>query len=71
MTTLRMAWSANRRIVEVFDDEGRFVAAIYPTRKGSNAIHIVSVYSKETIIEPSDGEIAIPGHLVKFNQSQK
>ena len=71
MTSLKMAFheSTGRRMVEVFDDRGEFVAAIYPTQDGSNAIHIVSKYFAE---EPkaSVSFIPIPGFLVQFKEKQ-
>ncbi len=71
MSTLRLAESAGRRIVEVFDDEGVFVAAIYPTKVGLNAIHIVSGNFAEKAIGESPGEIGVPGYLVSFKKRRE
>lgn len=67
MTSLKMAYheTTGRRIVEVFDDTGTFVAAIYPTEDGSNTIHIVSKYFSGDPI-PSAGMVPVPGYLVHF-----
>jgi hypothetical protein len=68
MTSFRIAFhsATGRRCVEVFDDHGQFVAAIYPTDDGSNRIHIVSNYFADDPIAPSSGDVPVPGYLVKF-----
>jgi hypothetical protein len=52
MTTLKMAfnWSELRRIVKVYDNDGAFVAAIYPD-EAINGIRIVSKYIGELEFE--------------------
>lgn len=70
MTSLKMAFHDNtgRRIVEVFDDKGAFVGAIYPTEDGSNTIHIVSKHFSGDPT-PSSGMIPVPGYLVHFKET--
>ena len=55
MTSLKMAFheTTGRRIVEVFDDRGEFIGAIYPTQDGSNCIHLVSKYFADDNFKPS------------------
>lgn len=68
MTSFKMAFDLKgRRIVEVYDDLGEFVACVYPTADGSNAIHIVSKHFDGAPVE-SEGAMPIPGYLVKFTK---
>jgi hypothetical protein len=67
MTSFKMAFhsATGRRMVEVFDDEGAFVAAIYPA--SSNSIHIVSKHFADEPIKTSQGLLpGPPGYLVQF-----
>lgn len=59
MTVLKMAFHATtgRRIVEVFDNDGKFVAAIYPD-ESKNGIKIVSKYI--ATFDLDDGKQSIP-----------
>jgi hypothetical protein len=68
MTSLKMAFHerTGRRIVEVFDDSGEFVCAIYPGQDGSNSIHIVSKHFADEPIRQSAGLIPVPGYIVQF-----
>jgi hypothetical protein len=68
MTMLRMAFdrSSGRRITEVYDDRGEFIAAIYPTADGSNSVHIVSNYFADDPVNPSEGIIPVEGYQVRF-----
>jgi hypothetical protein len=70
MTTLKMAFhqETGRRIVEVFDDSGAFIGAIYPTQDGSNSIHIVSKHFADYPFETSAGAALPPGYLVRFRE---
>ena len=70
MTTLKMAFhdQTGRRVVEVFDDRGTFVAGIYPTDDGSNSVHIISYYFADKPIKPSPGNVPMPGLLVCFKE---
>jgi len=67
MTSLKMAahTSSGRQMVEVFDANGVFVAAIYPHEAG---IHIVSKYFGNDPIQPSPGMVPIPGYTVQFKE---
>ncbi|RXG91608.1 hypothetical protein [Bradyrhizobium zhanjiangense] len=73
MTTLKMAFHAEtgRRMVEVYGDDGSFIAAIYPTENGSNSIHIVSKHFADDPIQPSLGQVPVPGYLVTFNKGKQ
>jgi hypothetical protein len=68
MTTLRAKWSGSQRIAEIYDDDGNFIAAVYPTRNGLNAIHIASGGFADEPICTSSGELGLPGYLIKFKQ---
>jgi len=70
MTTLKMAFhnTTGRRMVEIFDDYDRFVAAIYPTEDGSNGVHIVSKHFEGEPTQSEDGIVKTPGYLVKFKK---
>jgi hypothetical protein len=72
MTSLKMAFyrDAGRRMVEVYDDSGEFIASIYPTGDGSNGIHIVSKYFRDDPIKPSVGMVPVPGYLVQFKEKK-
>lgn len=67
MTSLKMSFhnATGRRMVEIYDDNGKFVGCIYPSADGSNAIHIVSNYFDGEPVE-SKGLVPVPGYLVKF-----
>ena len=69
MTALKMATDrlTGRRLVEVYDDDGKFVAAIYPTHDGSNAVHVVSKHFDKVGV-PSEGLIDVPGFLISFER---
>lgn len=69
MTTLKMAvhGETGRRMVEVYDDSGEFIASIYPTQDGSNTIHVVSNYFSGDPIK-SSGMIPVPGYLFHFKE---
>jgi hypothetical protein len=56
MTTLKMGFhgQTGRRIVEIYDDRGFNIGAIYPTDDGSNAVHIVSRYFAGEPTRPQD-----------------
>ena len=66
MTSLRAKWSGSQRITEIYDDNGDFVAAVYPTHNGLNAIHIASTRFAEEKTCDSSGETGLPGILIKF-----
>lgn len=68
MTSLKMAFhqASGRRIVEIYDDKGEFVGAIYPTQDGSNCIHIVSNFFDAAPIAESESVLPVPGYTVKF-----
>lgn len=70
MTTLKMAFhsQSGRRVVEIFDDSGRFIGAIYPTDDGSNGVHIVSKHFDDPVVEASPGAILMPGYLMRFKR---
>jgi hypothetical protein len=70
MTTLKMAFHSRtgRRMVEVFDDYDRFVAAIYPTEDGSNGVHIVSQHFEGQPTHSEEGIVKMPGYVVKFKK---
>ena len=71
MTSFKIAFHQNtgRRIVEVFDDSGEFVASIYPTHDGSNAIHIVSKHFEgDPPIVRSESMIPVPGYFITFKR---
>jgi hypothetical protein len=72
MTSLKMAFhgSTGRRIVEVFDDRGAFVGAIYPTDDGSNSVHLVSKHFDDDPIKPSVGMVPVPGYIVRFKEKR-
>lgn len=59
MAALRMATHAitGRRIVEVYDNSGALVAAIYPD-EALNGIKIVSKYVSQVV--ENDGERSLP-----------
>jgi len=59
MASLKMAFHSltGRRIVEVFDNDGAFIAAIYPDEE-RNGIRIVSGYI-ETVAQ-DDGSQSLP-----------
>jgi hypothetical protein len=54
-----------RRMVEVYDDRGEFVACIYPVT-GANGIHIISKHFADEPIIESEGEP--PGYIVRFKK---
>jgi len=70
MTSMKMAHHerTGRRMVEVYDDRGQFIAGIYNTDDGSNAIHIVSKHFADEPIKPSEGAVPVPGYLVRFKE---
>jgi hypothetical protein len=72
MTALKMAFyrDSGRRMVEVYDDDGEFIASIYPTGDGSNSIHIVSKYFADDPIKLSVGTVPVPGYLVQFKEKR-
>lgn len=72
MTSFKIAFHAGtqRRMIEVYDDAGGFVASIYPTEDGTNRIHIVSNYFDDNPITESAGLVPVPGYLVKFKRRQ-
>jgi hypothetical protein len=60
MTTLKVAMHNRRngiRIVEVYDNDGKFVAAIYPSDE-TNGIKIVSKHI--ATFDFDDGKLAVP-----------
>lgn len=69
MTTLKPGFhSAHAEVmVEIYNDDGKMVGCIYPTRDGSNSIHVVSNHFADAEpIKPSVGMLPVPGYLVKF-----
>jgi hypothetical protein len=70
MTRLVMAMHnvTGEPMVEVFGDDGAFVASIYVTKDGSNAIHIVSQHFADPAISESVRMIPVPGYLVRFER---
>jgi hypothetical protein len=72
MTTLKMEthMQTGRAMVEVYDDDGNFVATIYPTDNNSNGIHIVSKYFADNPINPSVSMIPVPGFLIQFKDKR-
>ena len=52
--------------VNVFDDDGHFVASIYGSENGSNQIHIVSKHFDEKPLLETHGSIPLPGYAIKF-----
>lgn len=72
MTALKMAFhsASGRRMVEVYNDDGKMVGCIYPTEDGSNAIHVVSNYFADDPIKSSAGKIPVPGYTVKFREKE-
>jgi len=72
MVSLRMAFHSvtGRRIVEVFDNDGEFIATVYPDEE-HNAIRIVSGYI-DMVVE-SDGSQnlpRVPAVSVKFRRKR-
>ena len=72
MTALKMAFhsATGRRMVEVYDDQGKMVGCIYPTEDGSNSVHIVSNYFADDPIKQSVGLLPVPGYRIKFKEKQ-
>lgn len=70
MTALKMAFHQHtgRRMVEVYDDSGGFVGAIYAGENGSNSIHVVSKHFADQPIQPSEGLPPVPGFIVRFKE---
>jgi hypothetical protein len=70
MTALKMAFhqGTGRRMVEILDDDGNMIGAIYATHDGSNAIHIVSKYFEDDPIDQSISMIPVPGYIVHFKR---
>jgi hypothetical protein len=68
MTALKFAFhsATGRRMVEVYNDDGKMVGCIYPTENGTNSIHIVSNYFADDPVKPSVGMLPVPGYLVQF-----
>jgi hypothetical protein len=55
-------------IVEIIGDDGTLAGSIYPTRNGSNSIHVVSKYFAEVPIVETLAEVPIPGYAIKFRE---
>jgi len=72
VTSLKMSFhsATGRRMIEVYNDDGKMVGCIYPTENGSNSIHIVSNYFADDPIKESHGMLPAPGYLVKFRAKQ-
>jgi len=72
MVSLRMAFHSvtGRRIVEVFDNDGAFVASIYPDEE-RNGIRIVSGYI-DTVAEDDGSQNLprVPAVSVKFRRKR-
>lgn len=66
MTSFKLAFHGvtGRRIIEVYDDKGAFVAGIYPGGDAPDSIHIVSKHFDTDPVKPTAGEP--PGLLVRF-----
>lgn len=69
MTALKMEFhkTTGRRMVEVYDDDGHFVAAIY-AHAGSGAIHIVSKYFAGAPRPSDEGVVPVGGYIVEFRR---
>lgn len=69
MSSLKLAFhsTTGRRMVEVYDDSGRFVAAIYPGEDGLNGIHIASKHFDGPPTEPVS-QVPVPSFMIKFTR---
>lgn len=72
MTSMKLAFhsATGRRIVEVYNDDGKMVGCIYPTEDGSNSIHVVSNYFADVPVMQSVGMLPVPGYLVRFRAKE-
>jgi hypothetical protein len=72
MVSLRMAFHSvtGRRVVEVFDNDGLFIATIYPDEE-HNAIKIVSGYI-DTVAQDDGSQSLprVPAVSVKFRRKR-